>query len=477
MNYTLRIFVSILIVLVLGFWGYGYWLMKEIRTQYAQSMEDSLVDFSNLLAGYLAAQSKFGELETHDFGGAFDKFRNREFQANIHGVLKTTSQINAYVTDRRGVVLFDSRDPANVGKDFSRWNDVARTLRGEYGARSTRVDSKDPLSSVFYVAAPVTHSGKIIGVVSVSKPEQSLQEFITSGTRRILLMAVLAVIGASLLAVALSWWLTRPIQSLLEYAHGVARGEKTRPPKTRSREFDRLGQAFDEMRISLEGRKSVENFVQHLTHELKGPLTAIQGAAELLHDDMPEEKKDVFLANIDTESRRARKLLDELLNVAALESRSVLKNPETVSMRELLEEIEASLAPLIAKKKVRLEMRASGEDAVTGERLLIRQAVANLVVNAIDFSPESGVVGVAVESDDHELRLRVSDQGPGVPEYARERIFEKFYSLERPDTGKKSSGLGLSFVREAAALHGGRVELEGSAEGSTGTIFTLILPR
>lgn len=475
MRYSSKIFISIILVLGLGFWGYGYWLMKEIRSQYAQSMEDSLVDFSNVLASYLSAQSENGKLYFRDFGEAFRNFRKLEFNAKIHGVVKDSSPIHAYVTDDKGIVVFDSRNPENVGQDYSSWNDVYLTLRGEYGARSTRTDSKDPLSSVYFIAAPIVHSGKIIGVVSVIKPEQSLQKFIIQGREKFFSIGLLVVLAASVVAVLFSYWLTRPIRSLLNYAKEITGGGKARPPKTGSREFDNLGQAFDEMRISLEGKKSVESFVQHLTHELKSPLTAIQGAAELLQDEMPAEKKKLFLSNIETETGRARKLLDELLAVAELESRSALKNCERFSVAEMLRQITESYSPLIEKKNIRLDVSIKGSNHfVTGERLLIHQTLSNLLINAIDFSPEDGIIEIQLDGDDRNLVLSIQDQGPGIPEYARERIFEKFFSLERPGTGKKSSGLGLSFVEEALSLHSGSIVLQPTTPG---THFLVTIPH
>ncbi|QPJ61482.1 MAG: two-component system sensor histidine kinase CreC [Candidatus Nitronauta litoralis] len=475
MKYSSKIFVSIILVLGLGFWGYGYWLMKEIRSQYAQSMEDSLVDFSNVLASYLSAQSNNGKLYFKDFGEAFRNFRKLEFNAKIHGVFKDSSPIHAYVTDEKGIVVFDSRDPNNVGQDYSKWNDVYLTLRGEYGARSTRMDSKDPLSSVYFIAAPIVHSGKIIGVVSVIKPEQSLQKFISQGREKFFSIGLLVVLAASTVAVLFSYWLTRPIRSLLKYAREITGGGKARPPKTGSHEFDNLGQAFDEMRISLEGKKSVENFVQHLTHELKSPLTAIQGAAELLQDDMPADKRNLFVSNIETETKRARRLLDELLSVAELESRSSLKDIERFSVSQMLREITKSFSALIEKKGLQLDISIKGSNHfIKGERLLIHQTLSNLLINAIDFSPEKGTIFIEIDSDDRHIKISIRDQGPGIPEYARERIFEKFFSLERPGTGKKSSGLGLSFVEEALSLHSGTIRLIPTPSG---THFQITIPH
>ena len=157
MRYSVRIFLSIIIVAGLGFSGYGNWLKSEIKKWAVISIEDSLVDFSNILASYLSAQSKDGKLDTADFEQAFKKLRTTSFKANIHGIRRNRSAINAYVTDERGFVVYDSSSKTNVGKDFSQWNDVHNTLRGRYGARFTKTDPEEPLSSVIYVAAPIQH--------------------------------------------------------------------------------------------------------------------------------------------------------------------------------------------------------------------------------------------------------------------------------------------------------------------------------
>ena len=107
---------------------------------------------------------------------------------------------------------------------------------------------------------------------------------------------------------------------------------------------------------------------------------------------------------------------------------------------------------------------------------LVQQAVDNLVQNALDFSLGGGRVRVAVSEEPKRVTIAVTDEGPGIPEFALGRIFERFYSLQRPGNGRKSSGLGLCFVREAAALHGGGIVLENRADG-TGARATLRLPQ
>lgn len=109
-----------------------------------------------------------------------------------------------------------------------------------------------------------------------------------------------------------------------------------------------------------------------------------------------------------------------------------------------------------------------------GDAFLLRQAVINLLENAIAFSPDGGTVQLRTQLEDGQVQLLVEDRGSGVPDYAIERVFERFYSLARPQTGQRSSGLGLPFVREVARLHGGDVRLRNRDGG--GAIATLRLP-
>ena len=111
--------------------------------------------------------------------------------------------------------------------------------------------------------------------------------------------------------------------------------------------------------------------------------------------------------------------------------------------------------------------------AVRGERFLIRQAVANLLSNAIDFAPANSVVIITAKGQDGMIDISVRDNGPGIPSYARERLFERFYSLPRPQSGRKGTGLGLAFVREVADLHGGNIRIDNHGEGGAEAVLRL----
>jgi two-component system sensor histidine kinase CreC len=119
----------------------------------------------------------------------------------------------------------------------------------------------------------------------------------------------------------------------------------------------------------------------------------------------------------------------------------------------------------------------SGADRclLDGDPFLLHRALTNLLQNAIDFSPVGGQIEVEVAAAARECQIRVRDHGPGIPDYALDRVFEKFYSLRRPGSGKKGTGLGLTFVKEIAELHRGGVQLRNHPDG--GAVATLTLPR
>src|SRR3990167_8648345 len=148
-------------------------------------------------------------------------YGQRQPRAQIWGLEKNRVNHRIYVTDAQGIVLLDSSGAA-VGQDYSRWNDVFLTLRGEYGARSTREVEGDPETSVIYVAAPIKDQGKIIGVVSVSKPSRTLQPYIERSQRRLAWFGAGLILLGLLVGGLLSWWLSASLRRLTDYAQAVS---------------------------------------------------------------------------------------------------------------------------------------------------------------------------------------------------------------------------------------------------------------
>ena len=180
---------------------------------------------------------------------------------------------------------------------------------------------------------------------------------------------------------------------------------------------------------------------------MKSPLSAIRGAAELLQEGIPPQQQARFIANIRTEAERIARIVDRMLELARLENRREKPDMEPVELDAMVRTVAESHEPLLASKKLKMEIVAPDRLILNGNAFLLYQALENLVHNAIDFSPTGGTVKVEGTADRDRLTISVTDEGPGIPDYALDRIFERFYSLGRPDTGRKSTGLGLNLVR------------------------------
>ncbi|GAB3260627.1 sensor histidine kinase [Chitinimonas naiadis] len=473
MRIGLRIFLGYFVMTGLVAWFLLYTARDRLQPALRQSMEDTLVDSANLLAEFAREDLKAGIVNQGQFARNLEAFAQRRLNAEIWGVRKDKPNHRIYLTDAQGKVLYDS-DHLAEGQDYSRWNDVYRTLQGRYGARTSRGDEADPESSVMYVAAPVMDAGKLIGVVTVAKPSGAVQPFFDQAFNGLAKAGVVVLVAGLLLGLLLSWWITRSLTRLEDYAHAVGRGERIGLPRLSGREVKVLGRALQDMRERLEGKQYVEHYVHGLTHELKSPLAGIRGAAELIGPDMPAADQARFLGNIRQQSARMTEIIDRLLALAKLESRQSLSDVGRVGLYDLVEEVVASRTPLLAQRRLQVSNTVAPTLEILGERFLLGQALANLLDNAIAFSPPDDTLVFSVEMREDSVGILLRDHGPGVPDYALPRVFERFYSLPRPDGSDKSTGLGLPLVREVAALHGGSASLHNHPRG--GAVARLDLP-
>ncbi|WP_282874222.1 two-component system sensor histidine kinase CreC [Pseudomonas peli] len=459
----IRIFLVYFLFVGLAGWFVLSTVMDEIRPGVRQSTEETLVDTANLLAEILRDEVKAGRLQQSRLPALLQAYGQRQPQAQIWGVEKTQVNHRIYVTDAKGIVLLDSTGAA-VGQDYSRWNDVLRTLRGEYGARSTKEDPNDPDSSVMYVAAPIMDGARIIGVVSVAKPNRTLQPYIERSEQRLAWLGGGLIVLGLLIGALLSWWLSAALRKLTRYAQAVSAGQRAELPSVRGGELAQLAEAIERMRTELEGKAYVERYVHTLTHELKSPLAAIRGAAELLDGEMPAPQRQRFVANIDQESARMQQLIERLLHLAQVEQRQGLEEQVAVPLQALVTSLLQAQMARIEAAAVQVENRIEASLALRGERFLLRQALVNLLDNALDFTPPQGQLLFTAERVGEQIELRLFNQGEPIPDYALARLSERFYSLPRPGSGRKSTGLGLNFVEEVVQLHGGELHI-GNVSG------------
>ena len=430
-------------------------ILWELRPRYVESMRRSLNDSAGLLSVLLEARLE------HSNGASLSDSVAVAWKDEFAAMQRTAGTLRVYVTDRAGHVVFDSAGGRDVGRDYTR----RAEMRSYFKSDDESADSASVVDGELRVTAPVRVRGELIGVVGVGRPLRSVQSFIATARWR-LVAGGLAI--AAIMVVA-GWWVSSRVAQSLErltaYVQAVRDGRAVVPPASRATEIAALARAFEEMRTALEGKAYVERYTQTLAHEIKAPLSAIRGAAELLDENLPRAERAKFLANLRTESARIQQIVDRLLQLATLEARHGRLALAEVDLRALGQEVFTGALGTAAARKIVLAFPAGPTPRIRGEKFLLVQAVANLLQNALEFTPAGGAVTLFVGVEAGRAVVTVDDSGPGIPDFALPRLFERFYSLPRPDTGHKSTGLGLSIVREVALLHGGEVRVTNRPEG------------
>lgn len=428
-------------------------VMRDVRLRYVESMRRTLGDTAAFL-GVFVAQDMPGD------DGWPKKLATLPPNADL---------LRVFACDPAGRVVFDSAHSRDVGKIYG-W-----PMRGggRVASENYTVSNVAEVDGELRVATPVRRDRELVGWVGVGRPLATVTRGVSEA--RAALLWSLGSIAAVM--VAAGWWistrLTHSLERLTEYALAVRDGRPVSPPASRAHEVAALGRAFEEMRAALEGKAYVERYTQALAHEFKAPLSSIRGAAELLAENPPEPDRGRFIANLRAESDRLQLIVDRLLDLAALESRRAGSAIIEVDLAGALREVHDAALAAATARRIRISLEAPAVLHVRGEKFLLVQSMSNLVQNALDFTPPGGAVVLALRVEGARAVITVADSGSGVPDYALDKIFDRFYSLPRPDTGRKSSGLGLSIVREIARLHRGEVALTNRAEGGACAVLSL----
>ena len=244
---------------------------------------------------------------------------------------------------------------------------------------------------------------------------------------------------------------------------------------------DELGHLARVFNLSLgkieESFAQLRRFTADVSHELRTPLTAIRSVGEVGLGDHPSEQGyREIIGSILEEADRLTVLVDTLLSLSRADAGEVPLHREEVDLLALARDVTGHLGVLAEEKAQSLAAEGSAPVVVAADRLVLRQALVNVVDNAIKYSPPDSRVRVVVTADAAIGRIDVIDEGPGIPTAQRERIFERFYRIDKGRSREQGgAGLGLSLARWAVTAHGGRIEVE-SKEGE-GSTFRISLPR
>jgi len=301
-------------------------------------------------------------------------------------------------------------------------------------------------------------------------------------------MVAAAVGGAFVVALAMSWWLSRPITTIEGAIERLGESRFEEPVNVRGpADLRRVGRRLDWLRQRLgELESERERTLRHVSHELKTPLTALREGVALLQDKVAgplegtqQEVVDILQHNVLTLQRQIESLLR--LNAASFEARRLRYRP--VQLKKLLADaIQGRELQIQARRLVIRPKAPAVTRALDGDKLLV--VLDNLLSNAIDFSPEGGVIRLEAEVGDDRVRITCNDQGPGIAPEDAERIFEPFVQGARAaPIERQGSGVGLSIVRELLAAMGGSVVVDRTqagngdpASGAPGACFRIEVP-
>ncbi len=319
-------------------------------------------------------------------------------------------------------------------------------------------------------------------LIFYAQPEPTAAEFFNEYFLRPLMFAgALAVLLAALMAVVIARSVARPLGTMAGAAEAIARGDyDQRVPQAGPDEVQRVAGSFNSMAAQVKATQQAQrDFVANVSHDLKTPLTAITGWSQALLDgaaNAPAERERAA-ATIHDEANRMARLVNELLDLARLESGQLQMNMRRVDLGEVLADVHRSQLPQARARNIDLALDATPTPGVLGDRDRLIQIFTNLADNALAYTPAGGAVHLATRTNDGWVEGIVADSGPGIPEEELPRVFERFYRLEKSRArgeGGRGSGLGLAIVHELVTAHGGRISV--SSEVGRGSAFVVRLP-
>lgn len=330
-----------------------------------------------------------------------------------------------------------------------------------------------------YVARPVGEGASLI--VFAPEPNVRLIPFFVGEFLPTLVRAgILALLGSLVLAFFMERWIASPLRGISSAADQVVGGQFPDAINPRGPvEVRTLAAAFNRMleRVS-SSQQAMKDFVANLSHELKTPLTSIQGFAQAIMDGtVSDEQQRVEAARvIHEEAQRLQRLAEELLDLARLDAGEGGLEFSPVELPELLNSVRAKMQPAAAARQVELALEPGPGINIMADQDRLAQVLINLLDNAIQHSQPGGTVGLSIEREPGTVKVHVEDQGPGLEAHDIERIFERFYRLDRSRAAgpQRGVGLGLSIARQIVRAHGGQIQVQ--SEVGRGSKFTVVLP-
>ena len=386
------------------------------------------------------------------------------------------TNIRGVVTNAAYIVIYDTNSEGNMtGKVFMR--SVLKTaLDGEQADSSFDSDSGTTIT----VSVPIEYDGEIVGGVYLAENVSSINETIATIRTSLIIFCVLLIILMGIISAFVSYIITQPIAEFKEIARAISKGDFSRRARIKGMsEIAQMGEALNYMCDELEAfEEKRKNFVSDVSHELKTPMAGIKLLCDsLVAADNPDiDTIREFLNDMSEEIDRLTRLINRLLTLSRLDASTALTR-SSVDITALSMGVVRSLEKIANEKNIELTFEPSDmpNELIEVDYDKIYESVYNIAENAIKYTPDGGKVTVRIKRTAAECAVEVEDNGPGIPDAEKTKVFDRFYRLDDSrarDTG--GTGLGLAITKEAILLHNGKIEVRDGTEG--GSVFVITLP-
>jgi len=444
-------------------------VMLEVATMFSTIASQNIID---------------GEVNLTTFGGIiFDYFQSPHGDERLQNLA-------IYITDKDGFLILDSRG-LSLGTDMKAHSEVDSALSGQRGISRISVESvRGPWKArginieyfikpeFLHVSSPIyDNRQEVQGVLVLVAPMLDLMD------KSRLYWFIFYIFLLALFFGALgSYRISRNIRRLEKYAREVFKDKDVSIPNVNV-QFNKLAVTIDEARSEVELKDDVEEYIETLAHELRTPITGIRLTAENLltptgienylleekneekHKELTEEAKvrKQWIKTILKENKKMDLLVKRLLDLSRIERREKLTNAETLKTLYIIKNVlkMPTHNRLIVTKNITINLdNIENKSTVFAEKILLEQALGNILKNALEFSPKAGTITIKSSESNTHVTIVVLDEGPGIPPHVSRKLFTRFFSVARPDSGSRGTGLGLRFVRKIMQLHGGEITLK-----------------
>jgi len=389
------------------------------------------------------------------------------------------------VIDSRGKVLADSEKDASSMENHADRTEFIEAMEKGVG-QSTRF-SQTLGCPMKYVAVRIEDGREILGVVRIAVPLSEVQLELHRLYEAVLFGALAAICVAMIIAYFVARSISSPIRRMKEIAQRISKGQFGEKARIKSSdELADLAEALDamagELQVKIERLRHLDrvrtDFVANVSHELKTPLTSIRGFVETLEDGAIDDTSNArrFLAIIKKHTQRLGNIIDDLLRLSELESGGKMEMAE-FDLKSLIDEVVMGFGHALGAKRQNLTVgSAAGDYTIRGNRDKLEQVFVNLIDNAIKYTKQGGRIKVQVAESDDAVMVTVEDNGIGIPKEDVERVFERFYRVDKAHSRELGgTGLGLSIAKHIVLAHRGEICID--SEPGKGTKVLVTLPK